>query len=321
MTGSFDLQGALIIALFLVMIGLMYTRRLSALLALPILGVGVALIGAIPWAEAWRTLLAEGGGVGTLWSTLAIKRILIDEVIGQGALRLHGAYTIAIIGGMLAIMIRDKKIAETLIKYAAELSGDNPIKVAFLMMLVVALLFTSMGGLGAIIMTGTIIFPIMTSLGIAPLSAAGIYLIGLCAGGTLNPQSWKLYEDALGLPPEQVQTFAFITMLLYMATGLVFIALHLRRGTQLWATARRVTRHTGVRPIALLSPIIPIALSFKLVTLSGLLGQWIGLPTNPESLADGESLGWSARVAGRGRRSLRRNLESCFHAVRSNCRR
>ncbi|MBN1476927.1 hypothetical protein JXA47_09250, partial [Candidatus Sumerlaeota bacterium] len=103
--GGFDLQGGLIIALFLVMIALMYTRRLSALLALPILGVGVALIGAIPWAEAWRTLLAEGGGLGAAWEMLSLKSTIIDEVIGQGSLRLHGAYTIAIIGGMLAIMI------------------------------------------------------------------------------------------------------------------------------------------------------------------------------------------------------------------------
>jgi hypothetical protein len=288
-SGGFDLQGGLIIALFLVMIALMYTRRLSALLALPILGVGVALIGAIPWAEAWRTLFAEGGGIGAAWATLSLKPLIVDRVIKDGAVMLKTAYTIAMIGGMLAILIKEKRIAETLIKYAAELSGDNPIKVALLMMLVVAMLFTSMGGLGAIIMTGTIVFPIMMSLGVAPLTAAGIFLIGFCAGGTLNPGNWALYESALGLEAKDVQLFAFITMFLYFATGLVFMLVNLRGGASFWATARTTAKRTGVRPIALLAPIVPIVLAFKFSTLTGIIEYYAGWELTPDQIALGES--------------------------------
>lgn len=271
-----DLQGALILVLFLVMIGLMYTRRLSALLALPLLGVGVALIGALPYGEALAQLSVEG--VGAAWQTLNFKATIIDQVIGQGATRLAGAYTIAIFGGMLAIMIRDRKIAETLIKYAAELSGDSPVKVALLMMTVVALLFTSMGGLGAIIMMGTIIFPIMMSLGVAPLAAAGIFLIGISAGGTLNPGNWALYETSMGIDRQEVQKFAVIVFALYFLTGTVFIVANLRRGTRFWAAPGRVPEARGVRPVALLAPLVPILLSFRMTTLSGLLGTWLGKP-------------------------------------------
>ncbi len=292
---SHDLQGALIIALFLVMIALMYTRRLSALLALPILGVGVALIGALPYAEAIAALRAEG--FFAAWAMLDLKATIIDEVIGQGATRLSTAYTIAIIGGMLAIMIREKKIAETLIRYAAELSGDNPIVVALLMMFVVAMLFTSMGGLGAIIMTGTIVFPIMMSLGIAPLTAAGIFLIGLSAGGTLNPGNWALYESALGLDAKDVQAFAFVTVALYVITGVIFTVVNLRGGTRFWATAKAVTAREGVRPIALLAPIVPIVLAFKFSTVTGIVEHYAGWQLTPEQIAAGEVRWWAARAA------------------------
>jgi hypothetical protein len=316
-SGGFDIQGALIIALFLVMIALMYTRKLSALLALPTLGVGVALIGALPHAAAISVLL-EGGGIGAAWRTLGFRETIVDEVIGGGSTMLKDAYTIAIIGGMLAILIREKRIAETLIKYAAELSGDNPVLVALMMMLVVSMLFTSMGGLGAIIMTGTIVFPIMMSLGIAPLTAAGIFLIALSAGGTLNPGNWALYENALGLGPEKVQAFAFIVMVLYFLTGLVFVATSLRVGWRRWVPRMRAMTLTaliavilagavlwrisptlllsflvliglavvtlailarpdprgGVRPIALLAPIVPILLSFKFTTIVDIAAAW-----------------------------------------------
>jgi hypothetical protein len=294
---GFDAQGALILVLFLVMIGLMYTRKLSALLALPLLGVGVALIGAPPYGAAWAALWTDG--LGEAWQILNLKAEIIDRVIGEGAVRLHEAYTIAIIGGMLAIMIKEKRIAETLIKYAAELSGDNPVLVALLMMLVVALLFTSMGGLGAIIMTGTIVFPIMMSLGVAPLTAAGIYLIGFCAGGTLNPGNWALYQSALGLEPKDVQTFAFIMMFLYFATGVTFGLINLRRGTRFWATAKAVSTRVGVRPIALLAPIIPILLAFKFSTVTGIIEYYGGWqPEGPRWFLARWAEYWDANIGG-----------------------
>jgi hypothetical protein len=289
---ALDLQGALIIALFLVMIGLMYTRTLSALLALPILGVGVALIGALDWGGALDALRVQG--LGAMWTTLQMKPILVDQVIGKGATKLSTAYTIAIIGGMLAILIKEKRIAETLIKYAAELSGDNPVTVALLMAAVVALLFTSMGGLGAIIMTGTIVFPVMMSLGIAPLTAAGIYLMAFSAGGTLNPGNWALYEEALHLSADKVQPFALITMGLYFATVLVFVTLNLRGETRYWATARAAAKETGVRPIALLAPIVPIVLAFRVSALTGMAVHYVhGSPevAIPAFVGFGDALG------------------------------
>ena len=116
-----------------------------------------------------------------------------------------------------------------------------------------------------------------------------IFLIGFCAGGTLNPGNWALYESALGLEAKDVQLFAFITMFLYFATGLVFMLVNLRGRASFWATARAEARRTGVRPIALLAPIVPIVLAFKFSTLTGIIEYYAGWELTPDQIALGES--------------------------------
>ena len=74
----------------------------------------------------------------------------------------------------------------------------------------------------AIIMVGTIILPIMLSLGLSPFVAAGVFLIGVCAGGSLNPTGWALYRDTLNVETGTIQQFALLLAVLYILTGGVF---------------------------------------------------------------------------------------------------
>jgi hypothetical protein len=323
-----NLPAIFMIVIFLVMTGLMYSRKISALLALPIMALAFAIVGlvriqdfhailvdATDGATAWQLIVSAAGWVAiavwTLWAsrrgritslatwvvpvvTLFIALLLnmssigmlsakgvwgsllncfetktiLDEVLHKGALRLHEAYTVAFFGGMLAIYVKEKRLAETLIKYAAELAGDRPMVVALVMMLVTFLLFTTLGGLGAIIMVGSIILPIMLSLGLSPAVAAGIFLIGICAGGTFNPIGWALYRETLNVPVESIQRFAVMMVLLYIVTGTVFVGLSMRgrRRSRRWtlAAAGGPSSTLQVRPLALLSPIIPIILVFKM---------------------------------------------------------
>ncbi|MBN1900749.1 hypothetical protein JW926_05410, partial [Candidatus Sumerlaeota bacterium] len=232
------LPGILMFLFFLFMMAGMYARKISALLALPIMALVFAFIGVIEYVQMFSILweqLGDSSFLFLLWSKafwlsflaclcLLVKRkllpfrmaflaslvslllisilnysnllkildtrtlgrlleclhwkVIVNDIISKGALKLHNAYTVAIFGGMLAILVKEKKIAETFIKYAAELAGDNPFFVAVVMMIACFLLFTTLGGLGAVIMVGTIILPIMMSLGIEPLVAGGILLIG-----------------------------------------------------------------------------------------------------------------------------------------------
>lgn len=330
-----NLPAILMILVFLLMTGLMYSRRISALLALPIMAVAFALVGmvrvldffsilnhaagsegaalmrwtAVGWI-AWMAALLWARRKGTLslglawagaafglivagivntrglaaitqaavWSELLAcleTQAILDLVVHKGALRLSEAYTVAFFGGMLAIYVKEKRLAETLIKYAAELGGDRPLVVAIVMMLATMLLFTTLGGLGAIIMVGTIIMPIMLSLGLSPYVVAGVFLIGVCAGGTFNPGGWILYTSSLpGLAIGDVQKFALFMVLLYILTGIAFTVLSTRgkwrrrRWTWAAAPALAAAEVKRVNPWALLSPVIPIILVFKLTVFA-----------------------------------------------------
>lgn len=344
-----NIPAALMILIFLVMTGLMYTRKISALLALPITAVLFAIVGMVRVLDffnlirntvgvenadqirytmtAWFILL---GGLlvakrmqwlSGLWvwvisvvsffccfliNLTAVEtitsqdkwgellrcfemRAILDDVVHKGSLRLYEAYSVAFFGGMLAIFVREKKLAETVIKYAAELAGDRPFVVAVVMMGATSLLFTTLGGLGAIIMVGSIILPIMLSLGLSARVAAGVFLIGVCAGGSLNPGAWALYTGTFKIPVEKVQQMAMLMLLLYLVTGALFIGLSMRgrRRSRRWTWAAAAVPgapsstvgggggepplREQINPLALLTPLLPIALVFKTTTFTDLL--------------------------------------------------
>ena len=175
--------GIACLIVFLIMAALMYTRRLSALLALPIMALLIALIGQIPGPE------------------------IITKIFSAGAIKLHNAYTTTIFGAMLAELMNKQGIAKALIRWVAEFSGDNPFLLSVFMTVVTALLFSTLGGLGAVIMVGTIVLPVMLSLGIPAVTAGGLYLFGISLGGMFNLANWALYVDVLGIKHEQIIAF------------------------------------------------------------------------------------------------------------------
>jgi len=233
-----------VIAIFLVMVALMYGGRISALLALPIMAVLFGVVAGVAREE------------------------IVEAIIAKGSLRLHKTYTVAFFGGMLALFVKQQGIAETVIKFAAELAGDKPLIVGVVLMGVTMLLFTTLGGLGAIIMVGTIILPILLSLGAPAYVAGGIFLIGLCAGGTLNPQAWQFYIDALGVSMQAVQNFAVTVAMIYVLIGVVFTVVGLRKTQRRNFLAvyprKKIVRASTTRPLALLTPLVPIVLVIRL---------------------------------------------------------
>ncbi len=157
-----SLQIILFIFVFLVMALSMFFRKIPALIALPVMAFLIPLIGGVSLTDT------------------------IEYVIGLGAVKLHTAYTVALFGSMLSILLQKTGVAENFIKKGAELAGDNPAVIGIIMLLLITLLFTTLGGLGAIIMVATIVLPIMSSVGIGPMTVVGIFLIGLSMGGILN---------------------------------------------------------------------------------------------------------------------------------------
>ncbi len=202
------IQLILLLTVFLLMSILMFLRKLPALLALPIMAFLIPLIAGVNPIE------------------------ILQYVVGEGSIKLSKAYTIAIFGSMLSVFLQKTGIAESFIKKGAELSGDKPWTVAVLMLTIIVLLFTTLGGLGAIIMVATIVLPIMSSVGIGPLTITGIFLLGLSIGGTMNAGNWALYIEIMKLSPSEVREFAILIFAITYLTALFYITIQLYRDGQ-----------------------------------------------------------------------------------------
>jgi len=199
------LQIILLISVFLLMALMMFFRKIPALVALPLMAVLIAFIGGIKSND------------------------IIEYVIGQGSLKLNQAYTIALFGSMLSVLMQKTGVAESFIKKGAELSGDNPWLISIILLLLIISLFTTLGGLGAIIMVATIVLPIMSSVGIGPMTSVGIFLFGLSIGGILNVGNWAVYISVMGLTIDKIRPFAMMMFLVSFLGAIVYITIQIYR--------------------------------------------------------------------------------------------
>src|SRR5262249_11029164 len=210
---------------------LMYTRRLSALLALPIMALFIALVGGIPAPD------------------------ILSKVVSEGALKLHNAYTTTMFGAMLAELVNRQGIAKAVIRWVAEFSGDNPFVLGILLTAVTALLFSTLGGLGAVIMVGTIVLPVMLSLGIANITAGALFLFGISLGGMFNLASWQLYIDVLNVDREQIVFFVVRFAAIMAALVLAFLAIELKKPSNIkYIVAMLVVLAPGFAILSLATP-------------------------------------------------------------------
>lgn len=196
-------QILILISVFLLMALMMFFRKIPALIALPLMAFFISLSGGIQFND------------------------IIQFVIGEGSLKLYQAYTIAMFGSMLSILMQKTGVAEAFIKKGAELSGDNPWMIAVIMLLLIISLFTTLGGLGAIIMVATIVLPIMSSVGIGPMTSVGIFLFGLSIGGILNVGNWAVYISVMGLTVNEIRPFAMMMLITSTLVAISYITIQL----------------------------------------------------------------------------------------------
>lgn len=228
----------IILLLFAASAGAMYTKRLPALLALPLMAVLIALL------SSWQHPLDA-----------------LTLVFDRGATRLAGAMTNAVFGAILAHIVATSGIAENLVKKTSELAGDRAIPVALLMLATTALAFVALSGLGAVIMVGTLALPVMVGVGIRPLVAAATLLFGISIGGMWNVAGWGFYQDVLKAPVGTVAQFASLSGIVLLAAAVVYILVNARAVHLRW---EEETPETPVPPriptVALLTPLVPVAL-------------------------------------------------------------
>ncbi|MCR4438103.1 MAG: citrate transporter [bacterium] len=199
------LRVLVVLFLFVVFAGAMFLRKLPALICLPCMAFLIPLVAGLNVAD------------------------VVQFVVGEGALRLHNAYTVALFGSMLSVLLQKTGVADSLIKKGAELAGDSPLVVALTMLGLITLLFTALGGLGAIIMVATVVVPIMSSVGLGPLTITGVFLMGISMGGLLNAGNWAVYRDVLQLPVTEIRSFALIMFCLTCVVGVAYTLVQVHR--------------------------------------------------------------------------------------------
>lgn len=237
----------LILVAFAVFVGLMVAKKLPTILALPLLGVLTAVIAGVPFMTP-----AEEGG-----------QTIMNYVIGQGASRLAGTIIATIFGGMFAKVIQKQGISDAIIRKAAELAGDKPYAIAFVLTAATALIFSAIGGAGPVIMVSTIVIPLMLSAGIQPVVAAGLVLFGISTGGLFNVANYQFYVDTIGMDMAMIKSASVVLGVASVVAIVAYVLLNVKRtgGKSFWAKpAAADTKEVNI--FALLAPLVPILLVF-----------------------------------------------------------
>jgi len=222
---------------FLALVAAMYLRVIPALLALPILAIALASIAGMKWDA------------------------ILTTVVQEGSMRLAIWIIAAIFGSILAQVVEKTGIAQTAIKKTAELGGDKPAILAVLLTIVIALLFTTLGGLGAVIMVATIVIPILLSLGLRPLYVGCLFLMAMSLGGAFNLVNWQFYQTELKMSQSQILYFALPFACLMLIITFAFLAIEGKRMGKARYKAEvqeTETTHQFVPWYALLTPIVPL---------------------------------------------------------------
>ena len=245
------LQGTLIIVAFVIIAALLMTKKIPTLLALPLMAVVICVIAGVPAVGT----NADGAAIGWL-----------QTVVEAGTVRMGAAIMAVIFGAWLGELMNKTGVTETIIKKSAELGGDRPLIVTLIMSAAVAVLFTTLNGLGSIIMVGSIVLPILISVGVPAMSAACIFLMAFTCGLTFNIANWKSFSGIFSLEIAQIQSFAIYMLIATVIATLILIVVEFKKNGVKFAFSAPVEETeskqvTGVRgALAMLTPIIPIVL-------------------------------------------------------------
>ncbi len=237
------MSAVLILIVFTVFAALMYVRWLPALLAVPLMAVTMSL--------------AAGVGFGHL-----------GPIVAGGAVALAPVYVAVVFGALLGRVTLDTGIARAMVNLAAEYGGERSSVLALGLCVVVALLFTSLSGLGAIIMVGSIVLPIMMTTGVPRTIAATLFLMAFALGFIFNIANWTFYTKYFGVEPQQLVRYAIVLAIVDGIALLAYaiVAFRSERGYAAWAVNAEpdpaVAR--GVPAIALLTPVLPLILYYAL---------------------------------------------------------
>jgi hypothetical protein len=252
MTALQIMQTVGILLVFVVFVGLMMTRKLPTLLALPIMAVLFGIIAGVPFI-----------------SSNLEEYTISSTILAGGAMKLSTAIAGLIFGAWFGQILNKVGITKTIIRKAAELAGDKPLAMAIVFFIAASIIFSAATGLGMVILVGTIIIPIMLTAGISPFVSALVVLLANAVGVTFNVATWAVYKDVLKLPTDVIASFTLIPAIPLIVIALIMIVYNIKKESgyrRAWSMPlepegpKAVPKN--VRAIALISPLVPVFLVF-----------------------------------------------------------
>jgi H+/gluconate symporter-like permease len=211
--------GIIVVVIFLVMAALMMSKKLPALLALPVMAVLIGVAGGLP-------LKGDEG--------------ILTFVLSTGAIKLAGTYVAILFSCWLSQILYRTGVTDTIIKKAAELGGDKPFIVALGLCIVTTFLFTVLFGTGAVAMVGAVVLPILLSVGVPPVVACNAFLAAMCGGYCLNPANISAIANITGVEMETMTLCAGILTAVCVLFFIAYLAWSFKRNGMKFAFAAPV---------------------------------------------------------------------------------
>lgn len=237
-----------ILLVFFILVGLMMTRKVPTILALPIMAIAISLIAGI-----------------TVMSKDPEQFTIVKDVLEAGSMRMSTAISGLIFGSLFGKVLSKVGVTETIIKKAAEMAGDRALPIALSFLAVCSVIFAASNGLGMVILVGTIIVPIMISAGLSPMVSGIILLLANGIGVNFSVSTLAVYIDVLGLKLSEVTSYSWMVGLPLIIISVIMIVYYVQfsgKRRKAWAMPTKQGRNGQVRSIALISPIIPVVLVF-----------------------------------------------------------
>jgi hypothetical protein len=234
----------LVLAVFAVFALMMYLRWMPALVAVPVMALLMALAAGVPFAS-------------------------LGSILTGGAVALAPVYVAVIFGGLLGRVTIDTGIARAIVNIAAEYGSEQPFALALVLCAIVAVLFTSLAGLGAIIVVGSIVLPIMMTTGVPRTIAATLFLMSFALGFIFNIPNWTFYTKTFGVVPQDVVKYAIVLAIVDAIALVVYAAISFYRSRSYATWAVRAPQSEAptspnVPAIALVTPVLPLILYYAL---------------------------------------------------------
>lgn len=235
------MSAALVLIVFLGFAALMYLRWMPAILAIPLMAMAMSLAAGVPFTH-------------------------LGSIVVVGSASLAQVYVAVIFGALLGRVTLDTGIARAIVNLAAEYGGERPLVLALILCAIVAILFTSLTGLGAIIMVGSIVLPILMTTGVPRKIAATLFLMAFALGFIFNIVNWQFYTQFFGVTRESMFAYAVALAVIDACALIIYalIAFRRERDYATWAARAERPVDASVPPWALLTPFLPILLYYIL---------------------------------------------------------